>query len=70
MTRKQVVTALAIAVLGSLILWMIYLKAVGAIGVIPFRLGVVGQAASIDPALVESSAEKIMASAIYEPLVR
>ncbi|NLV17085.1 MAG: ABC transporter substrate-binding protein [Syntrophomonadaceae bacterium] len=70
MTRKQAAIALAIAVLGALILWMIYLKTVGAVGAIPFRLGVVGQAASIDPALAESSAEKLMASAIYEPLVR
>jgi len=36
----------------------------------PLRFGVVGQAKTVDPALVENQVEKLMASTMYEPLVR
>jgi oligopeptide transport system substrate-binding protein len=56
---------------GFLTLWIIYTTAVHTtVEGRSFRFGVVGQADSIDPAQVQDHAEKLMASTMYEPLVR
>ena len=68
--RSLAIAGIAIAV-GFLVLWLIYTAAVQTtVEGRAFRFGVVGQAESIDPAQVQNQVEKIMASTIYEPLVR
>lgn len=68
--RGLAAAGLAIAI-GFLAIWLIHSAVVPAtVGGRPFRFGVVGQARSVDPAQVQSPAEKLLASAIYEPLLR
>ncbi len=60
-----------LVILGFLILWIIYMAAVRTtVEGRPFRFGLVGQAKTVDPALVENHVEKILASTMYESLVR
>ena len=59
-----------LVILGFLILWIIYMAAVRTtVEGRPFRFGLVGQAKTVDPALVENHVEKILASTMYESLV-
>lgn len=70
-TQKRLAIAGLIIVAGFLVLWAIYTAAVHTTAEgRQFQFGVVGQAESVDPARVRNNAEKLMASTIYEPLVR
>lgn len=70
-TQRRLAIAGIAAVVGFLVLWVIYTAAVHTTAEgRAFRFGVVGQAVSVDPAQVRNNVEKIMASTMYEPLVR
>lgn len=70
-TQRRLAIAGIVAVVCFLVLWVVYTAAVNttAEGRL-FRFGVVGQAESVDPAQIQNNVEKIMASTMYEPLVR
>ncbi|MGE5543948.1 MAG: ABC transporter substrate-binding protein, partial [Bacillota bacterium] len=70
-TQRKLFIAGTVFVVGFLFLWVIYTAAVHTtVEGRTFRFGVVGQAESVDPAQVQNNVEKIMASTMYEPLVR
>ncbi|NLW45639.1 MAG: ABC transporter substrate-binding protein [Syntrophomonadaceae bacterium] len=70
-TRKRLAIAGLIIAAGFLVLWGIYTAAVHTTaGGRVFQFGLVGQAESVDPARVRNNVEKLMASTMYEPLVR
>lgn len=70
-TQRRVAIIGIIVAIGFLILWIIYTAAVRTtVEGRPFRFGLVGQAKTVDPALVQNHVERVMASTMYEPLVR
>ena len=70
-TQKRLAIAGLVIAAGFLVLWGIYTAAVHTTAESrPFQFGLVGQAESVDPARVGNNVEKLMASTMYEPLVR
>lgn len=66
-----VISVLAIALLGSLFIYH-HRQAVytASLSTRPFNIGLIGKVATMEPGGVEQHAEKLLASAIYEGLVR